>query len=112
MWSCRKKEGMTETTVHGLLYSCRLPVDSEKTQRTAIMSKKHHGGPGKVPAGNQPKAGVPFTSEGDGGVPGGTAKDGEVSSQQEEDPKRRLGDFTGKGEHSIQEPDGKNGANH
>jgi len=36
----------------------------------------------------------------------------EVSSAQEQDPKRRLGDFEGKGEHSMQEPDSKNGANH
>ncbi len=73
------------------------------------MSKKHHGGPGPIPAGNRPKAGASFNSD-EEQVPGVT--EGEVGSQQEEDPKRRLGDFTGKGEHSIQEPGGKNGANH
>jgi len=36
----------------------------------------------------------------------------EVASAQEQDPKRRLGDFEGKGEHSMQEPGGKNGADH
>ncbi len=73
------------------------------------MSKNHHGGPGPVPAGNRPKAGIP--SNADDEVLDGI-QEGEVASQQEEDPKRRLGDFTGKGEHSIQEPGGKNGANH
>jgi hypothetical protein len=72
------------------------------------MSKKHHGGP--VPPGNRSKAGTP-TKPGEE-VEEPIQKDGEVHSQQEEDPKRRLGDFTGKGEHSIQEPGGKNGANH
>ena len=76
------------------------------------MSKNHHGGPGHVPPGNRPKAGIPFNADGDGEVPGDLQKGGEVASQQEEDPKRRLGDFTGKGEHPIQEPGGKNGANH
>jgi hypothetical protein len=44
-------------------------------------------------------------------APGRIQHGGEVESQQEE-PKNRIGDFTGKGEHSIQEPGGKNGANH
>ena len=74
------------------------------------MSKKHHGGP--VPPGNRPKAGTPSKAGEEIEEQGDVLKDGEVHSQQEEDPKRRLGDFTGKGEHSIQEPGGKNGANH
>ena len=74
------------------------------------MSKKHHGGP--VPPGNRPKAGTPSKPGEEIEEQGDVLKDGEVHSQQEEDPKRRLGDFTGKGEHSIQEPGGKNGANH
>jgi hypothetical protein len=36
----------------------------------------------------------------------------EVASPQEQDPKRRLGDFTGTGEHSFQQPGGRNDANH
>jgi hypothetical protein len=35
-----------------------------------------------------------------------------VDSAQEQDPKRRIGDYQGKAEHSLQEPGGKNDANH
>jgi hypothetical protein len=35
----------------------------------------------------------------------------EVASAQEQDPKRRIGDFEGKAEHSLQEPGGKKDAN-
>jgi hypothetical protein len=77
-------------------------------QGSGAMSKKHHGGP--VPPGNRPKTGTPSKPGEDVEEP--IRKGGEVPSQQEEDPKRRLGDFTGKGEHSIQEPGGKDGANH
>ncbi len=73
------------------------------------MSKKHHGGPGAVPAGNRPHAGPSYTPDTE--VPADTQKGGEVAAQ-EQDPKRRLGDFTGTGEHSIEQPGGKNGANH
>ncbi len=31
---------------------------------------------------------------------------------QDQDPKRRLGDYDGAGEHAIQQPGGKNDANH
>jgi hypothetical protein len=76
------------------------------------MSKKHHGGPAPIPAGNRPKTGVTPTPGEEGEESGGIPKGGEVHSQQEEDPQRRLGDFTGTGEHSIQQPGGKNDANH
>ena len=70
-----------------------------------MAHKKTHTGP--VPPGNQPRRGrgasVPDTEQ---------PKPGEVSSAQEQDPKRRLGDFEGKGEHSLQEPGGKKDANH
>ena len=67
--------------------------------------KKQPGAP--VPPGNRAKAGPTDAT-------GKLAKKGaaEVSSAQEQDPKRRLGDFEGKGEHSMQEPGGKNDANH
>ncbi len=70
-----------------------------------MAHKKKHEAP--VPPGNQshsdPKAAM-----------GKTARKvvAEVSSAQEQDPKRRLGDFDGKGEHSMQEPGGKKDANH
>ena len=75
------------------------------------MSKKHHGGPGSVPAGNLPKAGVGFTPDNEVVQPDGIQEGGGAPAQ-EQDPKRRLGDFTGTGEHSIQQPGGKNDANH
>ena len=60
-----------------------------------MAHKKQHGGP--VPRGNKSQAGLRDTagkSEKKGGA--------EVASAQEQDPKRRLGDFEGKGEHSMQ----------
>jgi len=69
---------------------------------------KKHGSP--VPPGNQPQAGPPDASDqaaqeqhqtASGGAPG-----------QEQDPKRRLGNFEGAGEHSYQQPGGLNDANH
>ena len=73
-----------------------------------MAHKKKHNGP--VPPGNQPHQGLTERS-------GQTAEKGgqspaEVASAQEQDPKRRLGDFTGKGEHSIEQPGGRNDANH
>ena len=70
-----------------------------------MAHKKNHRG--AVPPGNQSKAGLRDATA-------KSAKKGaaEVASAQEQDPKRRLGDFVGKGEHSIQEPGGKNDANH
>jgi hypothetical protein len=67
--------------------------------------KRRPGGP--VPPGNQAKAGPTDAT-------GKSARQSkaEVASAQEQDPKRRLGDFEGKGEHSMQEPGGKNDANH
>ena len=70
-----------------------------------MAHKKKHGAP--VPPGNQSLSGPPDAT----GKPAKT-RAAEVSSAQEQDPKRRLGDFDGKGEHSMQETDGKAGANH
>jgi len=70
-----------------------------------MAHKKRHGAP--VPPGNQSQS-DPKTAIGKSAKKGAA----EVSSAQEQDPKRRLGDFEGKGEHSMQEPGGKNGANH
>jgi hypothetical protein len=68
------------------------------------MSQKHHA-PGPVPPGNRPA--TPFNDRPDmDPTEEPTNQDG--TGFQEEDPKRRLGDFTGKGEHSIQQPGGKN----
>jgi hypothetical protein len=76
-----------------------------ETISEAIMAhKKQHTG--RIPPGNRPHAGPQDTAEQPG--PKGEA---EVASDQEQDPKRRLGDFAGKGEHLIQELGGKNDAN-
>ena len=70
-----------------------------------MAHKKKHIAP--IPPGNQ--------AELDPTAASGQAKQqraAEVSSAQEQDAKRRFGDFEGKGEHSIQEPGGKKDANH
>jgi hypothetical protein len=67
------------------------------------MSKKQHTA-GPVPPANRPKG--PANS--DEAEPNENVPDG--TGFNEQDPKRRLGDYTGAGEHSIQEPGGKNGA--
>ncbi len=73
-----------------------------------MAHKKKHGHP--VPPGNQSQTGPPNT-QGDtqqGSLPAIDT----AGAPHEQDPKRRLGDFTGEGEHSIQQPGGKNDANH
>jgi hypothetical protein len=68
------------------------------------MSHKHHGGPAPVPPGNQPQTGATGTDN----------QQAEQNSQgaafSEQDPKRRLGGYETAGEHSIQQPGGKNDA--
>jgi len=64
------------------------------------MSKKSHS-PGPVPPGNKPHEGTSFpSSDADQQATG----DQDGKGLQEEDPKRRLGDFTGTGEHARQQP--------
>lgn len=70
------------------------------------MSKKHKGGfAPRVPKGNQSPAGpkeqpVPDKQTGPDGAPA-----------SEQDPKRRLGNYQTAGEHSIEQPGGKQRAN-
>ena len=77
------------------------------------MSKKHHGGPAPVPPGNRPHTGPgpahdapPDTNDPHAAGPG------EGAGFEEQDPKDRLGGFTGKGEHSIQQPSTLNDGDH
>lgn len=64
------------------------------------MSKKSHS-PGPVPPGNRPRSGAtPPNPDQDAGPPA----DQPGTGFEEEDPKRRLGDFTGAGEHARQQP--------
>ena len=62
------------------------------------MSKKNHP-PGPVPPGNRPGGDANGPDTGAEGMP---PQDGTGFAEQ--DPERRLGGFTGKGEHSIQQP--------
>lgn len=67
------------------------------------MSKKNRAAP--IPKGNQSPAGphdraAPAKQTNPHGAPA-----------SEQDPKRRLGNFQTAGEHSIEQPDGKQGPN-
>ena len=66
-----------------------------------MAHKKKHLNP--VPPGNQSHNGPAQAAE--------EVTDGEAPAHEEES-KRRLGDFNGTGEHSIQQPGGKNDSNH
>jgi hypothetical protein len=71
------------------------------------MSKKNHI-PGPVPPENRPHAGAAFQpQDADEAQPG---KEGQGSNEafQEEDPKHRMGDFTGRADHARQQPGPKN----
>jgi len=70
------------------------------------MSKKNHS-PGPVPAGNKPHAGTSYEEPGQD-ESGKTAAPQSEGGLQEEDPKHRMGDFTGKADHARQQPGPKN----
>jgi len=70
-----------------------------------MAHKKHRKGPAPVPPGNRPQGGPVKDIE----TPEETPKGG--AGFQEQDPKRRLGNFTGAGEHAYQQPGGSNDAN-
>jgi hypothetical protein len=70
------------------------------------MSKKHKGGPAPIPKGNQSQSGP----QEPGDKPIALPPEGAPASEQ--DPKRRLGNYDTAGEHSIEQPDGKQGPNH
>ena len=73
-----------------------------------MAHKKKHTAP--IPPDNQTHAGASGDTDQAAAKPGQSPA--EVTSAQEQDPKRRLGDFTGKGEHSFQQPGGRNDADH
>jgi hypothetical protein len=76
------------------------------------MSKKHHGGPGPIPKGNQSHMGPKFNEAIDDEAQADKNPPADGVPSQEQDEKRRLGDFVGAGEQSIKQPGGKNDANH
>lgn len=61
--------------------------------------KKH--GPAPIPPGNRPQGGTAPLPDADEPLPAG--KD-DGAPFQEQDPKRRLGDYGTQGEHPIQQP--------
>jgi len=68
---------------------------------------KKKPGPAPIPEGNRPHNG-PAGDEADAkAAQGGTTG----APLNEQDPKRRLGNFEGAGEHAFQQPGGKNDAN-
>ena len=71
-----------------------------------MAHKKKHSGP--VPPGNQPQAGPPEKADVNPRTDADTTGGG---SAQQQDAKRRLGNFEGAGEHALQQPGGKNDAN-
>jgi hypothetical protein len=71
-----------------------------------MAHKKKHEGP--VPPDNRPQR-LPGAKGAEEDARRGAP---EVASAQEQDPKRRIGDYEGQAEHSLQEPGGKNDANH
>jgi len=72
-----------------------------------MANKKNHPR-APVPPGNRPHGGPP---EADVGRPA-ESDSGGGAPFHEQDPQRRLGDFSGEGEHPFQQPGGKNDANH
>ena len=71
------------------------------------MSKKHHSGPAPVPPGNRPQSGPPSGAPGDAdAAPPDDAHNGDEFNDQ--DGKRRLGDYRTAGEAPIQQPSALN----
>jgi len=71
-----------------------------------MSHKKKHAAP--VPRGNRSK-GAPAGAQNEEAA---KAESKRGASFQEQDPKRRLGNFSGAGEHPYQQPGGLNDANH
>jgi len=67
------------------------------------MSKKHRGGPAPVAPGNRPQSGPPSPTGEDENQAAGSEPDAGAGFE-EQDPKRRLGDYGGAGEHPRQQP--------
>jgi len=72
-----------------------------------MAHKKKHTNP--VPADNRPKIGPAVESN----IEANSEVDKHSGAPfEEQDPNRRLGNYETKGEHSFQQPGGKNDANH
>lgn len=71
-----------------------------------MAHKKKHNSP--VPPSNQPRKGPPDSAAPDVQT---AADPSQGAPFQDQDAKRRLGNFEGAGEHAYQQPGGKNDAN-
>jgi hypothetical protein len=71
------------------------------------MSKKHHGGPAPVPPANRPLHGLSTGTDLEVPLPDTDVETG----FHDQDPKRRLGNFGGAGEHPRQQPAAHNNGN-
>lgn len=67
------------------------------------MSHKHHGGPAPVPPGNRSQAG-PAHADADENTSDNSGTADRGAGFQNQDPKRRLGDYGTEGEHPRQQP--------
>ena len=90
----------------GLAHQLLIFLSDTRFPKENTMSKKHKDGPAPIPKGNQSQS-VPNEP---GEKPIALPPEGAPASQQ--DPKRRLGNFATAGEHSIEQPGGKQGPNH
>jgi len=73
------------------------------------MSHKKKHGSAPIPPGNRSQAG-PADAPANAQAPANNSGGG--APFQEQDPKRRLGNFEGAGEAPYRQPDGLNDANH
>jgi hypothetical protein len=73
------------------------------------MAKKNHP-PAPVPPGNRPQAGPLGVQDETQESQSGTPETEGGAPLQEQDPKRRLGNYGGAGEHPYQQPGGRNDA--
>jgi len=70
--------------------------------------KKHRHGPGPIPPANRPKTGPERPiAENEEEIP----QHQDNTGFAEQDPKRRLGNYEGAGEHAYVQPGGRNDAN-
>jgi len=81
--------------------------NNPRLQVSNMSHKKKHGAT-PVPRGNRAKSAPNSAAN----QPEATAKASGNAGFQEQDPKRRLGNFSGAGEHPYQQPGGRNDANH
>jgi hypothetical protein len=91
------------TVLARLLFAHRPELGTVTRPCEDAMSKKHHGGPGPIPAGNRPQTGPAYSEKPDENPPSHNDADNPAAFQ-DQDAKRRLGGFETAGEHARQQP--------